>query len=108
MAKHGDMCRFNPNVKIDEDNYELVEGNMLELCQDAIKQGERSYSIGERMPDVPPIPRTPTQSSAVSSTSQLPLQESQLAPLDKQDVQEDKEEECDLRRRYRQLGGPRS
>jgi hypothetical protein len=26
------MCRFNPSVEKDKDNYFLVEGNMADLC----------------------------------------------------------------------------
>ena len=32
-ATHSDMCRFNPDVQIDVNNYKLVEGNVLELCE---------------------------------------------------------------------------
>ncbi|KAN0102725.1 hypothetical protein V8E51_011038 [Hyaloscypha variabilis] len=31
-ATHSDMCRFNPSVEKDKDNYFLVEGNMADLC----------------------------------------------------------------------------
>jgi hypothetical protein len=31
-ATHGDMCRFNPSVKADKENYFLVEGNITDLC----------------------------------------------------------------------------
>ena len=31
-ATHSDMCRFNPNVRIDAKNYKLVESIVLELC----------------------------------------------------------------------------
>ena len=40
------MCKFNPKVVTDENNYEVVEGNMIELCEKAIKQlGERSHNV---------------------------------------------------------------
>jgi hypothetical protein len=31
-AAHSDMCRFNPSVERDKDNYFLVEGNIADLC----------------------------------------------------------------------------
>jgi hypothetical protein len=31
-AAHRDMCRFNPSMKKDTDNYFLVEGNIADLC----------------------------------------------------------------------------
>jgi hypothetical protein len=31
-AAHEDMCRFNPSVRKDKDNYILVEGNIADLC----------------------------------------------------------------------------
>ncbi|RFU27200.1 hypothetical protein B7463_g9151, partial [Scytalidium lignicola] len=37
-AEHRDMCRFDPSIQDDEDNYQLVEANLEELCTDAIKQ----------------------------------------------------------------------
>lgn len=54
-AKHGDMCRFNPKVTIDENNYEVVEGNVVELCEKAAKQlGEKSHAVMmDLMPSVP-------------------------------------------------------
>lgn len=35
-ADHSDLCRFDPNLEVDKDNYRLVERNLKELCQDAI------------------------------------------------------------------------
>jgi hypothetical protein len=34
------MCRFDLSVQIDEDNYQVVEANLEELCAGALKQGE--------------------------------------------------------------------
>ena len=45
-AKHEDMCRFNPNVTKDESNYDVVEGNTVELCEEAARQlGERIHPV---------------------------------------------------------------
>ena len=45
-AKHEDMCRYNPNVSKDESNYDVVEGNTVELCEEAAKQlGERVHTV---------------------------------------------------------------
>ena len=55
-AKHGDMCKFNPNVTTDENNYEVVEGNMIELCEKAAKQlGERSHSVMTNLSKAPSL-----------------------------------------------------
>ena len=37
-AKHEDMCRFNPDVEMDECNYEMVEGNTVRLCKQAVRR----------------------------------------------------------------------
>lgn len=51
-AKHGDMCRFNPEVISDESNYELVEGNILELCEKAVRKlGKKSRPRGTSLPE---------------------------------------------------------
>ena len=34
-ADHGSMCRFDLSVERDRDNYELVRGNLLDLCRKA-------------------------------------------------------------------------
>ena len=45
-AKHEDMCRYNPNVTKDESNYDVVEGNIVELCEEAARQlGERIHPV---------------------------------------------------------------
>ena len=31
-ATYSNMCRFNPSVEKDKDNYFLVEGNIADLC----------------------------------------------------------------------------
>lgn len=31
-ADHSNICRFNPSVKVDKDNYFYVEGNIADLC----------------------------------------------------------------------------
>lgn len=43
-AEHSDMCRFNPTSPSDKKNYDLVEGNILELCENASQIGEKSHS----------------------------------------------------------------
>ena len=43
-AEHSDMCRFNPASPSDKKNYDLVEGNILELCENASQIGEMSHS----------------------------------------------------------------
>ena len=43
-AEHSDMCRFNPASLSDKKNYELVEGNVLDLCENASQIGEKSHS----------------------------------------------------------------
>ena len=45
-AKHEDMCRYNPNVTKDESNYDVVEGNTVELCKEAARHlGERIHPV---------------------------------------------------------------
>ena len=48
-AEHSDMCRFNPNSPSDKKNYDLVEGNILELCENASQIGEKSHSSIDRL-----------------------------------------------------------
>ena len=43
-AEHSDMCRFSPTSPSDKKNYDLVEGNILELCENASQIGEKSHS----------------------------------------------------------------
>lgn len=64
-AKHGDMCRFDPNVAMDESNYELVEGNTIWLCEEAAKRlGEKSHTVvadsqGDASTLIPNLPSAP-------------------------------------------------
>lgn len=64
-AKHGDMCRFDPSVAMDESKYELVEGNTLRLCEEAAKRlGEKSHtvvgdSLGATSTLIPNMPSAP-------------------------------------------------
>ena len=64
------MCRFNPNIIADENNYEVVEGNIIELCEKAGRQlGEMnkpvmtglthssSSSPHTHISDMPSVPR---------------------------------------------------
>ena len=45
-AKHEDMCRYNPNFTKDENNYDVVEGNTVELCEEAARQlGEKIHPV---------------------------------------------------------------
>lgn len=41
-ADHSNMCRFDLSIEADRDNYELVEGNLDRLCQEATKDIERN------------------------------------------------------------------
>lgn len=64
-AKHGDLCRFDPSVAMDESNYELVEGNTIGLCEEAVKHlGEKSHtvigdSLGAASTLIPNMPSAP-------------------------------------------------
>ena len=79
------MCKFNPRAVIDEANYDVVEGNVVELCEKAAMQlGERSHSA--------------IKDSAEASSSIFPtLPSSPLAPSSSQD-------DDDLARRLHELG----
>ena len=40
-ASHSEICRFDPSIMMDMDNYEKVQGNFQELYEGALKrQGE--------------------------------------------------------------------
>ena len=40
-ASHSEMCRYDPSILADMDNYDLVKGNLRELYEGALeKQGE--------------------------------------------------------------------
>jgi len=45
-ADHSLVCRFNPAIEFDEDNYKKVEANLQSLCTSAIAQGKlRTFAI---------------------------------------------------------------
>ncbi len=65
------MCRFDPKNDLDQKNYFMVEGNVLELCEKATMQlGERSHSAIENsaeasssiFPTLPGSPLAPSNS----------------------------------------------
>ena len=40
-ASHSEICRYDPSILADMDNYDLVQGNLSELYEGALeKQGE--------------------------------------------------------------------
>jgi hypothetical protein len=39
-ADHSDVCRFNPHDEIDEEDFEIFEGNLKRLYRFAMKTGE--------------------------------------------------------------------
>ena len=47
------MCRFDVSIQNDEDNYQLVEANLEELCMEALKEGEQLTSLAESLPAAP-------------------------------------------------------
>ena len=66
------MCRFNPEVTTDKDNYKVVEGTMVELCEKAVEQlGEKSHAVMmDLMPSVPQE-ALPTSSGSKDLTQRL-------------------------------------
>ena len=68
-AKHSDMCRFNPADSVDRKNYELVEGNILDLCEKALQLGEKSRSSIGRLPRTSADTVDDTISSSASSAA---------------------------------------
>jgi len=47
-ASHSDICRFDPSIMIDMDNYEKVQGNFQELYEGALeRQGEMLPNASE-------------------------------------------------------------
>jgi hypothetical protein len=40
-ADHRSMCRFNPAVEVDMQNYFLVRGNVLDLVDAAVQTGKQ-------------------------------------------------------------------
>ena len=87
------MCRFNPKVTTDENNYEVVEGNMIELCENAATQlGERSLSV---MTDL-------SEASSMVSPTLISIMPS--VPLDAL-ASSRRQDDDDLARRLQQLRG---
>ncbi len=79
------MCKFNPQVVKDENNYDVVEGNVVELCEEAAKQlGERSHPTMINLP-VLPSSISPTLISATPSVPRATLPGSPLAPSSQDD-----------------------
>ncbi|KAF6221633.1 hypothetical protein HO133_001599 [Letharia lupina] len=71
QAKHGDMCRFDPDVSMDEANYSFVEGNVLELCERASQLGEKNHPTMDRKQEETSNPTSSTGSNAKSPVSNL-------------------------------------
>ena len=46
-ADHSDVCRFDPALELNQDNYILVEANLRRLCESAIAQGELSGNTNQ-------------------------------------------------------------
>jgi hypothetical protein len=46
------MCRFDPSVEQDKNNYFFVEGNLSEMCEVASKQGQLVMSSSGILPDI--------------------------------------------------------
>jgi hypothetical protein len=44
-AIHRNMCRFNPAVKVDRDNYDSVKRNIADLCKGTLRVSEHSISF---------------------------------------------------------------
>jgi hypothetical protein len=47
------MCRFDLSIQNDEDNYQVVEANLEELCTEALKQGELVHLLNTGFPHIP-------------------------------------------------------
>ena len=71
QAKHGDMCRFDPDVIMDKSNYALVEGNVLELCEMASQLGEKNHPTMDRKQEETSNATSSTGSNAKSPVSNL-------------------------------------
>ena len=82
QAKHGDMCRFNPDVPMDRKNYELVEGNLLEMCEQASQLGKRDHTWVEATSDVSLAPWILAHGFVTPLTVQGPHLSMQLASRD--------------------------
>ena len=92
-AKHEDLCRYNPNVAKDESNYDVVEGNTVELCEEAAKQ------LGERIP--------PVEDNLTENESKVILQEALCNPLLTLSRRQ-QEGDITLKERFQRLEGSRS
>lgn len=57
------MCRFDLSIQNDEDNYQLVEANLEELCAEALKPGKGTVSLSESL-----SPASTAESSQPSGT----------------------------------------
>ena len=94
-AEHSNMCRFNPASSLDKKNYELVELNVLELCENALQIGEKSYPSIDRFCHTSANAVGNTESSEASSApapSSLEVSSSQYH--DDEDLER---KICDLR-----------
>jgi hypothetical protein len=49
------MCRFNPRVQRDQNNYVFVEANVSDLCAKALAQGELPVSLLDSTPVIPSV-----------------------------------------------------
>jgi hypothetical protein len=55
-ARHSDMCRFNPDVKADRDNYDLVKSNMADLFGGALRISKHTMCSTATLPNTPSGP----------------------------------------------------
>lgn len=60
-ARHRDMCRFNPDVKADRDNYDLVRSNMADLVGGALRICKHTICSIATLPNTPFGPLKKTQ-----------------------------------------------
>ena len=95
-AEHSNMCRFNPVSSIDKKNYELVEGNLLDLCENALEIGEKSHSSIDRLRHI----SANAVGDAVSSDAT-----SAAAPSNMEVCMSQKRDDEDLERKIYDLGG---
>ena len=95
-AEHSDMCRFNPASPCDKKNYDLVEGNVLELCENASQIGEESHSSINRLRPI----SANAVGGAVSSDAS-----SAAAPSNLKVSVSQKHDDDDLERRIYELRG---
>ena len=71
------MCRFNPHVARDEGNYDIVEGNIVELCEEAVRLlGEKTHpaiglspeTISKLIATMPSVPQEALPGLSLSSS----------------------------------------